>query len=424
METMNEYIPFLVLYIALFIIIEKRFLHFSIFSPWAITNAVWLMINLGLMFYGNLLLPLKGSFCLSIFLWILGFNVFSLLTYNLVNHHNHYHREWVVNYRVFYLLFIIAVIFTPIYLFKVYHTVGNLSDGAFADLRQEAVFGHHDYGFISRVQLFDQALLILAMINLKRVNKWVLGVLILFNIFISLSIAEKGSILFLLIVIAYVLYKQKYIKVKHLVIVALCIVLLFWGMNVMRSKTGGTSLDSFLMLYVLSPSVGFDELKVSINGLFGENTFPAFYKLCNTLFGTNYEVIPKMKDYTFVPFMVNVYTIMQPFYQDWGYMGVLFFSCIFGTITGFYYKKSYGNSIVMKCTYVFLVYILVTQFFQDNFFISISEFFQFTIIFLVSSKIVEKDVPGICITNSGNRNCLSAQMDILVSPKNSCIERT
>ena len=95
----------------------------------------------------------------------------------------------------------------------------------------------------------------------------------------------------------------------------------------------------------------------------------------------------KLKDFVDVPNHVNVYTIMQPFYQDWGILGVFIFACIFGFICGVVYKKTFGTSLIWNCYYIHLYYIIVTGFFQDNFFISISESAQLLFMFYLFSII-------------------------------------
>lgn len=391
-ESMNILLPLVIGIILIIVFLEDRIMHSSLMSPWVITNIVWLVINLGLLFYGDMFNPLGGGYILSVVLWAIGFNLFSILSFILVNEGGS-SSVWTTNLKVFYFLFVLSLILTPIYLYKIYLTLGDLSAGVLQDLREGSNNGHDDFGLLNRVQIFDQALLIIAMCNLRKIKKWIIFVIIFLNILVSLSIAEKGSILFLLVVISFVLYKHEIIRFKHIVIGVCGVIALFWGMNIARSYYTGShsSLDSFIMLYILSPSVAFDSLETSVLGMFGENTFPPFYKLCNLLFDTQYEVVSKLKDYTDVPYHVNVYTIMQPFYQDWGYVGVFVFSCIMGVISGFYYKKSLSDSVIMQSLYLFILYVLITQFFQDNFFISISEFFQFMLIFYISSKRVVPD---------------------------------
>ena len=348
------------------------------------------MITGGLIFYSHLFKPLYGDFLICLLVWTVGFNLFSLLGYNKSSYRKlKTRKKFSISNKLYNIFLVISLIATPIFVYKAYMNVGVLSAEIFNEFRYHSNNGDLSFGLLSRIQIFNQALLIITMLFYSQISKYKVWFVIFANLMVSLVIAEKGSILYLLTVLIYILYLRKKINLKQIAYVGIITLGLFWGMNILRAwETGShSSFGDFLALYTLSPSVAFDQLRPDIAGYFGLNTFPAFYILINLLTGSHYPIVSKLKDFVDVPNHVNVYTIMQPFYQDWGILGVFIFACIFGFICGVVYKKTFGTSLIWNCYYIHLYYIIVTGFFQDNFFISISESAQLLFMFYLFSII-------------------------------------
>lgn len=384
------------IYFVFFILILICVFEFKIYtvssflSPWIINNLIWILITGGLICYSHLFKPLYGDFLICLLVWTVGFNLFSLLGYNKSSYRKlKTRKKFSISNKLYNIFLVISLIATPIFVYKAYMNVGVLSAAIFNEFRYHANNGDLSFGLLSRIQIFNQALLIITMLFYSQISKYKVWFVIFANLMVSLVIAEKGSILYLLTVIIYILYLRKKINLKQIAYVGIITLGLFWGMNILRAwETGShSSFGDFLALYTLSPSVAFDQLRPDIAGYFGLNTFPAFYILINLLTGSHYPIVSKLKDFVDVPNHVNVYTIMQPLYQDWGILGVFIFACIFGFICGVVYKKTFGTSLIWNCYYIHLYYIIVTGFFQDNFFISISESAQLLFMFYLFSII-------------------------------------
>ena len=65
--------------------------------------------------------------------------------------------------------------------------------------------------------------------------------------------------------------------------------------------------------------------------------------------------------------MTNVYTVMQPFYNDFGSAGVAMFGMLYGWGAGYVYRRFYDGSAFYKCFYTFLVEVIIIQFYNENF---------------------------------------------------------
>ena len=85
----------------------------------------------------------------------------------------------------------------------------------------------------------------------------------------------------------------------------------------------------------------------------------------------------KIQEYVWVPLPTNVYTIFQPYFEDFKYKGVAFFAMFLGVVSGWLYRLSRNGNGFGKCGYSLMVYVLALQFFQENFFISIVHVIQF-----------------------------------------------
>ena len=88
------------------------------------------------------------------------------------------------------------------------------------------------------------------------------------------------------------------------------------------------SIADVLGIYIYSPLVALGLLENTIH--FGEYTFRIFYAV-SYYFGFS-ELPPQetILDYVNVPFPTNVYTVMQPFYSDFGLLGVFLGAIFYG----------------------------------------------------------------------------------------------
>lgn len=121
----------------------------------------------------------------------------------------------------------------------------------------------------------------------------------------------------------------------------------------------------FFGMYITSPMVAFEHLRVTISDTFATNTLNDFYPQL-LRFGIHVDVIDRLQEFVMVPIPTNVYTIMQPFYNDFGSVGVAFFGFLYGSTFGFVYCKFREGSDVYKCFYTYLVEVIIIQFYNEN----------------------------------------------------------
>lgn len=374
-----------VLILCLIIIVSSlRIKSANIFSPWLITALVWLSILILYLLKGYLLNPLSEKFFFALFLWVGSLSFSSIISYLLTSSGTtivgNIYRNQVYNRNIFKLFLLISFAITPVYFYTIFSSLGGDYTSLFLRLRDKAVTGGYQLGIVGYVETLNFVMLVISMYLYPIISKKIVLYFLLVNIFTGFAIMEKGTFFEIFIMIIFILYLKKKIRLKTIIYAALFFILLMIGFQFMRSGGDGIDIVGFLTLYILSPSAAFDTLSPSHIYDFGANTFSFYYKLSNALFGTSFTEIPMLKDFVYVPMGVNVYTVMQPYFEDFGYSGVLIFGIINGVISGFVYKKSMSGGLNWICLYTFICEYYVLQFFQERLFISHSDFIQIIIL--------------------------------------------
>jgi oligosaccharide repeat unit polymerase len=357
----------------------------DIFSPWFLTAAVWFAI-LFLFLFNETLDPLGPQFLTSVTIWVPIFCVSSLLTYYALPAHEKKEKGTSIdiNTGVFNVLFFLSVVMTPLYLYRIMQTI-MLFDPAdmLYNLRIMAVYGEQDYGILKYSSVINMSLLAVAIWHYPKTPLWKL-LTIYFECGLSaFAIMEKGMLFFFLTATVFVLYEKKVIKVRSIAIGAAVVVVLFFLMNSARDSSEVSDEDKmtfidFFALYILSPSVAYERISEDLSGQFGSNTFYAFYNILNR-FGADFEINLKLKEFVWVPIPTNVYTIFQPFFQDFGQKGVALFAFLYGSLSGWAYRLFRNGNVFGKCVYIYIAYVLILQFFQDNLILSAPIVAQFLI---------------------------------------------
>lgn len=363
------------------------------FSPWTITTAIWLAIVVMFKFQGNLLYPLGSQFytCLSIWMPILC--VSSLITYYVLPKKPEVGKEKMatteINTILFNFFYIISMVITPLYLYKILQVVMMFdSSDMLNNIRLLALYGDENYGFLTYSYVFNQVLLVVAIWRYPKIPFWQLLTVIIANLMSAFAIMEKGMLFFLFITVLYVLYQKGIVKMRSIFLYSATLVIVFFIINSARSFTEDadpneeiTFLD-FFAIYVLSPSVAFEQVTEDLTPQFGSHTFQTIYLFLNR-FGGDYEMNTKLQEFVWVPLPTNVYTVFQPFFEDFKYKGVAIFAMVYGVFSGLVYRLARNGNSIGKCLYAYVAYVLALQFFQENVMMSmvtVGQFVFFTIL--------------------------------------------
>ena len=391
-----------ILFILIMGIMLAAFLFFKIgdtFSPWTITTAVWLAIVVMFQFQGDLLYPLGDQFYTCLALWVPLFCASALITYHVLPKSNAdagtIAQSPPISTVVFNTLYVISMVITPLYLYKIIQVV-TMFDTAdmLSNIRLLAVYGDESYGFLNYSYVMNQVLIVVGLWRYPKIPLWQLLTIIMAGLMSAFAIMEKGMLFFLFLSVLFVLYEKGVIKVRSIILSLATIVLLFFIINSARSFTEDADPNDaipfldFFAIYVLSPSVAFEQVTEDLTPQFGSHTFATLYLFLNR-FGGDYELNSKLQEFVWVPLPTNVFTVFQPFFEDFKYRGVAFFAVFYGFFSGWCYRLMRNGSGVGKCLYVYVVYVLVLQFFQENVMMSLVPVMQFIffVVLIMQQKI-------------------------------------
>ena len=357
----------------------------NLFSPWALTIGIWALI-LGLYYLLDTdLYPITSQFYYCLIIWIPIFCISAFVTYIItpVNKITLVKKDSdSTSLLLFNILFIISLIITPLYVYKVMQIVMMFSsEDLMGNIRTLAIYGE-GVGFLGYSNVLNQSLFVVAIWAYPRVPLWKIVVLAFACLLNSLAIMEKGTIFFVFVCIMFVLFEKKVIRMRSIVLAGVTLVGFFYIFNLARASEGSdyqqneTLLDFFAM-YALSPPVAFCQLQPEVTPQFGTNTFETIYLFLKR-FGEDVVVKDKLQEFVFVPISTNVYTLFQPFYIDFGHKGIALFATIYGFISGWLYRLHSASDGFGRCMYTYIVTVLVLQFYQENIFLSMVFMIQFT----------------------------------------------
>ncbi len=351
------------------------------FSPWNLTILIWALI-LGLYYILNTqLYPITEQFYYCLIIWVPIFCVCSYLFYELTDS-SKYNNNNGFNKNVFSFFLIISMIITPLYVYRIFQIVSMFSaDDLMMNIRILAVFGEGQ-GILGQSIMLNQALLVTALWAYPRIPLWQVIISAIVCCLSAFAIMEKGTLFFIFICIIFVLHHKKIIKLRTIIVAGLLLVVFFYVFTIQRAgdDSGSSTISDFIAMYVLSPPVAFCQLMPETTPQFGANTFGTIYHFM-IRFGIN-DVVEKLRtqDVVMVPIPTNVYTIFQPFYIDFGYKGIAFFSALYGIICGFLYRLYKNNNTFGCCLYTFVVYVLILQFYQENIFFNLAPVVVFAVL--------------------------------------------
>lgn len=206
----------------------------------------------------------------------------------------------------------------------------------------------------------------------SRYSKVLLVLLIVFYLLRSNKnvIAQVG-----LAFVCMLLLEQSVSK-KKITIVGLIMVIFMIGISYLRRIGIGKDefvVTEFLAQYLLAPLPAFDSVLSSpslIENFHGEYTFRAFVKILHvfdpSIVGNSDPL--NLDNWVLTPLPVNVFTVLFPFYEDFGFPGLVIFGLLLGYFSGTIYKHAKKGFIVSKLVYSCMFYTLIFQFFADNFF--------------------------------------------------------
>lgn len=249
------------------------------------------------------------------------------------------------------------------------------SVAGYVQLRTAMTVDGDGFGFLA--YLFSLAFIITSLQVCLYVNKKIKIYQLAASLLISLTYAylttgRTFGLLFVTLVL-FPLIIFNVVRIRGVLISACIVALIFLFVAVMTEKNTN---ENSLFGYTLAPILAFSNLVTSDVPIdFGKNTFRLFYAVSYAFGFTDSPPIALIKSYEFVPMPTNVFTVYEPYFRDFSYIG-LFIPTLFMVGHWFLYVKARKSGGVWVFYYAASVYPLMMQFFQDQYFSLLSSWIQ------------------------------------------------
>lgn len=155
---------------------------------------------------------------------------------------------------------------------------------------------------------------------------------------------------------------------KRMIFIAPAIISAILFMHFIRMSSGDSAtISSVLGLYIYSPLLALSKLaELNANNESGEYTFRFLIAILYKTGLSSNEPVKTILDYVNVPMPTNVFTVMQPFYQDYSLPGVAFGAILYGLVYSSIYLLAKKGNPVALLIYSVLAISLFTSFFAET----------------------------------------------------------
>lgn len=372
-----------------FFIFLAYFGRASLYSPLVINCFSWFVVfALGLFFYDKFY-PLQTNVFIAWLIWFLvSSSIFYILNPSIDTDVLRSREIRVV--PVSYTWCIILLIFWLIYRIWVIGSTGPSQFFLNLRLSSNGIDEYEALGLVGKFYPLVFAFFIFENLYSQKNNKFPRVVLWLWMLLYAVATMGKFAILtpiFVWLVINGLQGKVKLSRLLKTVTVLICLMLVI---HVVRAGDDSEfNLAEMLAIYVYSPIVALGYYSFDPLLPYGAYVFRFIYAVGN-FFDIAAKPVDVIMPYVNIPWETNVYTVLFPFYHDFGYLGVLLFSLLFGLIFSIFFLLAIRYSNVFLMVFSAFAIILFSQFIVEGLFSVVSMNLQILIcilfVYLMSVK--------------------------------------
>lgn len=277
---------------------------------------------------------------------------------------------------------------------------GTTMDGSFwFNLRMAntgLVETEYKYGIFEYVLPFVFVAYLVELLLLRKGDSRVrFTVLLILNILLMVISMAKSTIFFTVLASFIVIGFRQRISLKRILIVGL---VLFAGMasfQLLRAaeKDSGKMISDMFYVYVFGGIPALDQVVNSemVSERPGQNIFAIYYNMQAKFAGDERPKKENLNDitddgYLYVPLPTNVYTVIGPFWLDYGWGGIIFFGFIVGSMAGVFYRLARKGALWAIILYAYMGCVLLLQFFGEYIFTNLSYLLQLIILSVIAYK--------------------------------------
>ncbi|WP_180040407.1 O-antigen polymerase [Acinetobacter sp. YH12100] len=366
------YLGFFITFFFLFFILTSGKVDY--FSPLSLHVVSWFFIFFVGLFVGNQFYPLTNDIFYSFIIWFFTLTFSFLLMYFYQGKLKRKDYKYELKYQKIYIvLSIFACVILAGEVFYVgmggpYHFFLNLRLSLTLEEYEGVKYTFGPYFYLLMTPLFAISLMCHNTSSLKKVTT-------LWQIIFIISSAGKLAILTMLMIFLVTKYAgtRKKISVILLSIIMTIFLTFSFFMHAIRQSDVNNSLSMIDMVggYAFPQLIAIGELQVG-DGVWGEYTFRFFYAVAYKLGLSNHMPVETILEYAYIPTPTNVYTVIQPFFQDFGNFGVFFGALFYSFFYSILYFQVVSKRGVYLVIYSLLSLSLVFSFFSETLIINLS----------------------------------------------------
>lgn len=361
----------------------------SLYSPLMISASIWLIVFVAGLAFQERFYPIQENAFVAWMIWFMVTNLIFFLFYPSC-----IKNAWIeTKIRMIPMDYTLPLLLLIVWLSYRFWVIGSTGpEHFFLNLRMSAtnLEGLDHLGLLSRSYPLIFALFLFEHVYAHRENRHLRFLLWCYMLLYAVGSMSKLAILTPVLPYLIIQGIKGRIKVARIALLVTVVVALMISIHFIRASVSDehTVLD-ILAIYVYSPIVALGYMNIDDTLPFGTYVFRFFYVVGSILDIRPMPVMPL--GYTEVPDPTNVYTVMGPFYYDFGLLGVLLGAVFYGLSFSYLYLHSVKGGRLALSLYSGYSIILVMQFFADvgiAFFSGNLQILIYTLaIFLASRKV-------------------------------------
>lgn len=371
--------------ILLLLTVGGYYLSRDLFSPFVLQPGVWSFILLVFQLLPHGFYPLTHDFLPALLLWNMGFLLTAYVIFYYTRPSSLFSQEREPSSLLLNIYFGASVVFMPIVIgltvwiayvedpVNMFRYLRIMNTGVDEDIEAP------DLGVLYYLVSMTYVLLFFMLLYVKR--KWMIAVVLVLNLLFAFVTMAKTVFLSVIFPFLYIAYRNGKIKIRHFLYGLVGFVVLSFVLQSFRSASSQDNVEAveatpFISLYLLSSMPAFDTYAESASAReWGSHTFRLFYAIGHAL-GITEEPEKTILPFVGVPELTNTYTVLYPFYIDFGLLGVFFFSLCYGCAYGFLYKKVVTGGKMAEVLYAIALCFLILEFIGEFFFTNLSQEIQ------------------------------------------------
>ncbi len=362
----------------------------SLYSPLVISASIWLMVFIAGLFFQDRFYPLQEQAFIA---WLVWFFITSLIFFMF--YPSKEKNNWVISdtrrLPFDYTVLLLVLIAWLSYRIWVLGSTGPAHFLLNLRLSSNALEGFEPMGLVGRFYPLVFAAFLFEHVYSYNGNRRLR--FLLWGWMLLYAVATMGKFAILTPILSWVVIQglKGQLKIRAIALLASFTVVLMLALHFTRAgEEDESTIVDILAIYIYSPLVALGYINIDNSLPFGAYVFRFFYAVGNYL-SISSEPVEVILPYAEVPELTNVYTVMQPFYYDFGIFGVFFGAVFYGTFFAFLYspaKRRLGLALVLFSGYSI---VMIGQFIGDLLVTTLSGNIQLLLcvlfIFMVSKRI-------------------------------------